>query len=441
MRASTLPPGPGLPAFLQAVFFGLRYPEYMEHAHRRYGATFSARIGGLPPSVVTVDRETIREIFTGDPLTKRHSNDQLRPLFGARSLVVLEPAEHMARRRLLLPAFHGDRIASHAELIDRLIGEHLDRWSPGTEVRVHQFAQRFTLDVILQAVLGVSDRATALRLRRVFDAMVRLPGSGFAGYFPKLGVRSRANVVAGRYWRLRDELDETLLEHVVATRSSPGLTQRNDILAMLVQARDETGARLADTDLCDELKTLIAAGHETTASAIAWGVELLTRDRVVIGRARTAIEAGENDYLDALVKEILRLRPPVPMATRRLSVPLRIGPFTIEPGVPIIVNIYGVHHDGRLYPDPHRLSPERFLGGGPEPYAFVPFGGGAHRCLGAALATLEIKSALSAIIDRFELTPPGDKPALPRRHGITLVPRGGGRVRIAALRDGARRAA
>jgi cytochrome P450 len=428
---TALPAGPRVPRVAQAVLWGLRFPEFTQYLHRRYGSTYTVRIGGLPASVVTADRDAIRRLFTGDPLGKRHANDHLRPLFGERTVAVLEPVEHLARRKLLLPPFHGENVHAYADVVRRVVSDQLVRWRSGDVVSMLPVAQHLTLEVILHALLGVSDADMRLRVRAVFDAMTKLPGSAIGGYFPRLAARSRWNLPAERYWALRDELDRLLDHQIAATRASPQLAARDDILALLVNARDEEGLGLTDADLRDEMKTLIAAGHETTAAAITWGAALLAQHPEVRAKVLAAVDAGDKVYLDALVKEILRIRPPVPLAAVRRSLsPFRIGAHTIDANVPIFVNAYAVHHDPGLYPEPDRFRPERFLDGGSDPYAFIPFGGGAHRCLGATVAQMEVRVALSAILERYDLVPTTSCIAPQVRRGITLVPRDGGRIRV-----------
>jgi cytochrome P450 len=230
---------------------------------------------------------------------------------------------------------------------------------------------------------------------------------------------------------LKDELDALLFEHIAATRADPLLAEREDILAMMVLARDEDDAGLSDLQLRDELITLIAAGHETTATAIAWGVELLVHNPDVANRARS----GDDEYLEALAKEILRIRSPLPIsAARYLLEPFEIGGWTVPPGTAILVDAYGVHHDPRTYPQPHSFRPERFLESQPDGYSFLAFGGGAHRCIGASLALLEIKIVLREILERVELAPLEAAIARSRPRGPTLAPRGGARVRVVAER-------
>jgi cytochrome P450 len=300
-------------------------------------------------------------------------------------------------------------------------------------VLFRSLAQALTLDVILHAVLGVSDTGMRRRLREIFDSMAT-PVNNIALLVPQLVRRSRWNLPAKFYWRLKDQLDALLSEHIVATRADPGLAGREDVLAMMVAARDEHGKGLSDGQLRDELITLIMAGHETTATAIAWALELLTHNPAILARARD----GDEDYLEALAKETLRIRSPVPIgAGREVLEPFTVGRWTIPAGTAIFVNAYGVHHDPDVHPEPEVFRPERFLGEPTDSYSFLPFGGGAHRCLGAGLAQLEITVVVGEILKRFELAAAAGAPARPARRGVTLAPRGGARVRIVAERQGA----
>jgi cytochrome P450 family 135 len=430
-HAGSLPPGPRLPRVAQAALRLWRYGELSDRGHARYGDTFTVRVGGSPTAVLTRDREVIRRLYTGDPLAKRHGNDLLRTFVGEQSVLVLEPSEHLARRKMLLPPFHGERVQSYARLMERLARAELDRWQPGEVLPVQPVAQALTLDVILQAVLGIADPAMRRRLRGIFDAL-NTPLNAFAMFVPQLTRRASWNLLSKRPWRLKDELDALLFEHIAATRADDSLEEREDILAMMVGARDEAGAGLTDEELRDELITLIAAGHETTATAIAWGVELLVHDPAVMASARD----GDDAYLEALVKEILRIRSPIPVSSaRHVREPFAIGEWTIPPEVAILVDAYAVHHDPRVYPDPHAFRPERFLDEPPDGYAFLPFGGGAHRCLGASLAQLEMKVVLRELLDRVELAPVSATLARAVPRGPTFAPRAGARVRVLRRRS------
>jgi cytochrome P450 len=432
-RISPLPPGPRLPRAVQAALRVWRFPEFSDRGHARYGDTFTVRVGTSPAAVLTRDREVIKRLYTGDPLGKRHGNDLLSNFLGMQSILMLEPPEHLTRRKMLLPPFHGERVQSYARLMQRLTTAELDRLHPGEVVKVQPIAQALTLDVILQAVLGISDVRVRKRLREIFDAL-NTPLNSFAMFVPQLGRRAPWNVISRRAWRLKDELDAVLFEHIAATRADPLLGEREDILAMMVGARDERGDGLTDAQLRDELITLLAAGHETTATATAWGIELLVQNPAVAARARE----GDDAYLDALVKETLRICSPLPVSSARYVLePFAIGQWTIPRDVAVLVDAYGVHHDPRTYPDPHAFRPERFLEEQPDGYSFVPFGGGAHRCLGASLALLEMKVVLGEMLARVELERTSDTLARAVPAGPTLAPRGGARVRVLSQRPSA----
>jgi cytochrome P450 family 135 len=446
------------------VLWGLRYPQFTRAGHERFGATFTIRPGTMAPTVLTSDREAIRRLLTGDPLTRRHGNEAVRPLIGDRSVMLLEPAEHLARRKLLLPPFHGERVRGYAELMQRLMEEQVDRWRTDDTVAVLPIAQNVTIEVILQAVLGLADAETRRRFRRLIDDLLfypfgalrlRLSGrlvppftppprvrelAAFAAslptpavltYFPELKPRARWNVGTAHWWRHRDRLLALLDDQIVATRADPRLAEREDILALLVQARDEKGDALSTDDLRDDLIALIGAGHETTAAAIAWGAALLAHNPAVREHATVAARENDEQYLGALVKEVLRIRPPIPVgAGRVLDEPFAIGPHIIPAGTLILIDAWGVHHDPEIYPDPESFQPQRFLDQPPVSYAWLPFGGGARRCLGAALAELEIKVALRTILHRVAIAPADAELAPPARRAVVIVPHGGGRIRI-----------
>ena len=465
MTQAALPPGPRLPGLAQAVLWGLRYPQFTARGHERFGETFTIRPGTMPRAVLTTDGDAIRRLFTGDPLAKQHGNEAVRPLIGERSVLLLGPREHLARRKLLLPPFHGERVRGYAELMQRLMDAEVDRWRPGDTPAVLPIAQNVTIEVILQAVLGVADADMRRRFRRLIDDLLfyplgnlrlrlsgrltppvspprrlrelaafgaSLPTPAVATYFPQTKVRAWWNLATLRWWRLRDRLFALLDEQIVATRADPCLSEREDILAMLVQARDEDGEALTTADLQDDLLALIGAGHETTAAAIAWGAVLLAHNPAVRERATVAAREDDDRYLGALVKEVLRLRPPIPVAAGRvLDEPFAIGPHTIPAGTLVLIDAWGVHHDPEVYPNPERFDPGRFAGDAPAPYTWLPFGGGAHRCIGAALAELEIKVGLATILRRVAIAPSDPELAPPARRGITIVPHAGGRIVVA----------
>ncbi len=430
LAETELPPGPRMPGPLQTVWYTFDQPGLFAQCRARFGCTWTVRLPGFPPAVVTSDRDVIRGLFTGDPLVRRHGNDLLKTLVGERSLMVLEPAEHLARRRLDLPPFHGAAVKSYAQWIGELAEAEVATWSPGEVIATSPRARAVTLELILELVLGVRDPQLRTELGQIFESF-NTPLSNLALFMPDvLGKRAWWNVLAEPVFGRLDRLDLLLREHIARTRGDPALDERTDVLAMLVRARDDDGVGLSDEDLRDELVTLVAAGHETTATAISWACDLLAHNPPVARRIRETVAAGDRDYLKAAAKEVLRARTLIyASAGRHVLEPFPVGEWVIGPGTLILVDAQGIHGDPELYPDPEEFRPERFLEDQPDGYAYLPFGGGAHRCLGAALAMLELELFIEAVVTDRELEPAGP-PARMVRRGPTLAPSGGGRVRV-----------
>lgn len=419
------PPGLGLPGPIQTVWYTFDQPGFFARCRERFGRTWTVHLPGFPPVVVTSDRDAIKRLFTGDPLVRRHGNDILRRLLGERSLMLLEPAEHLARRRLELPAFHGEAVRRYATRIRELAQSELGGWRRDEVVHTAERARALTLDVILELVLGVREPGVRARLGREFEALFN-QRNNLALFLPERLTR-RSRLTHWVYAPL-DRANALLAEHIASTREDPALAERQDVLAVLVRAEDG----LSDEDLRAELLTLVLAGHETTATAIAWACDLLAHHPRVVARLR-ADEGG--DYLKATAKEVLRARTVVyATAGRFVLQPFPIGEWVMGPETMILVDAQGVHGDPRLYPQPHTFRPERFVDGAPDGYAYIPFGGGAHRCLGATLATLELESFIGTLVQRVQLAPVGP-PARPARRGVTLAPANGGEVRISAVRE------
>jgi cytochrome P450 family 135 len=429
--AAILPPGPGWPGPVQTVWYTFAQPSFFAASRARYGLTWTMRLPNFPPLVVTRDRDAIRRLFTGEPLARRHGNDLFKSAFGERSMMLLEPAEHLERRRMEPPPFHGQGVRSYTERIRQLISSELETWTPDRVIATHSPARAVTLEIILELVLGVRDPVLQSELAAIFDSF-NTPLSKLALFLPTtLGRRAWWNPIAKPAFARVDRMRELLSAHIARTRTDPTLAQRDDVLAVLVRARDQDGHGLADVDLRDELVTLVAAGHETTATAMAWACDLLAHHPAVVTRLRDTLAAGEREYLKATVKELLRVRTIVYVAaTRQTLEPFPIGDWTLGPDVLILVDAQGVHGDPELYPEPEAFRPERFLATAPDGYAYIPFGGGAHRCLGAALATLELELFIEALVNHVEIAPAGP-PARPVRRGVTLAPSTHGRVRIA----------
>jgi len=429
--ATTLPPGPKWPGPVQTVWYTFAQPSFFAASRARYGPTWTMRLPSFPPLVITRDRDAIRRLFTGDPLVRRHGNDLLKSAFGERSVLLLEPAEHLDRRRMELPPFHGQAVRSYTDRIRQLITTELETWTPGRVVATHPTARAVTLEIILELVLGVRDSELQAELAAIFDSF-NTPLSKLALFLPTtLGRRARWNLISRPAYARVDRMRALLGAHIAHTRTDPLFGQRDDVLAVLVRARDQDGQGLSDIDLRDELVTLVAAGHETTATAMAWACDLLAHHPAVVTRLRDTLAAGEREYLKATVKELLRVRTIVYVAaTRQMLEPFPIGDWILGPDVLILADAQGVHADPQLYPEPDAFRPDRFLAAPPDSYAYIPFGGGAHRCLGAALATLELELFIEALVNQVELAPAGP-PARPVRRGVTLAPSNHGLVRIA----------
>lgn len=438
--AVSLPPGPRLPQLVQAVRYSQQWATFSLDMRARYGGTWTLRLPGFPPSVVTTDRDAIRRLFTGDPLAKRHANDLLRPLFGSRSLLLLDPADHLARRKLELAPFHSERVRRYHDRVVALLEQEVAGWAPGAEVEVHPRAKALTLEIILELVLGVRDPELRNRVTTVLGEVMQ-PRHSVAMFLPQwLSRRASWNVLSRGFWAIIDRLDGLVLGHIEATRADPRVAEREDVLAMLMSARDEHGEGLTDRELRDELVTLIIAGHETTSTAIAWSIDLLAHHPEVAAELRERLAAGDREYLKAVAAEVLRLRTVLPVtAARQPLEPFDVAGHRLPEGTIVLVNADGLHHDPELYPEPDAFRPERFLGEKPESYAYLPWGGGARRCLGISLAMLEFEQAVETIVTSCELAPVGP-PARPVRVGTTQAPGNRGRVRILSntLATGAR---
>jgi len=310
-----------------------------------------------------------------------------------------------------------------------LVSAEVGGWQSAGVVETHQRALVLTLEEILELVLGVGDPGLRSELNENFDALAR-PRNDLASFLPEwLTRRQRWN---GWVYAPLDRVNALLHRHIVQTRADPALDERTDALSLLIRARDEAGgAALSDTDLRDELLTLVIAGHETTATAIAWACDLLAHNPTVPVRLRGS---EDSSYVRATAKEVLRARTLLYSSAGRIMLePFQIGDWTLEPGTLILVDTQGVHSDPELYPEPAEFRPERFLDHSPDGYSYIPFGGGAHRCLGASLAMLELETFIDVLTATVDLRPDGPPAKLVRR-GITLAPGNGGRVRISPAR-------
>jgi cytochrome P450 len=418
-----LPPGPAAPAALQTYEWIARPTALLRRAQARFGEPFTIRtLWADAPMVLVSDPEEVRRVFTAAPGVLRggESSSILEPFAGPNSILLLDGAEHLRQRRLMLPPFHGERVQAYRRVVAELAEEEVAGWPAGAAFAALPRMQALTLAVIMRAVFGAREEP-ALRdaLRRALNMAGSLPRLVALSLVQRdLGPRSPW----GSFMRTVREVDDRLGEVIRARR---GVEAGDDILGLLLSARHEDGSPPSDATLRDQLVTLLAAGHETTATALAWALERLTRHPEVLARVR----ASDEPYLDATVNEVLRVRPVLSIAPRKTLVPYRVGGWELPVGVHVAPCLYLTHRRAELYPEPTAFRPERFLNGdSPGRYSFIPFGGGTRRCLGAAFATMEMREVLRVVAARVALRPEHPAGERMRRRSVTLSPSRGARV-------------
>jgi cytochrome P450 family 135 len=422
-----LPPGPSLPRLAQVARWLARPVPFAMEQWERFGDAFTVRIEPHP-WVMLADPDAIRDIFTAGPEAAHagEANEILRPILGSHSILLLDEREHLRQRKLMLPPFHGERMRRYRDVMREATERSVARWPVGEPFALRPHTQAITLEVILRAVFGVEAGVAAERLSVPLERMLRWFGD--PRWVAVVGVLGPGHPVVERMGRrILDAVDVALYALVAERRAAPDLAEREDVLSMLLLARDADGEPMTDAELRDELMTLLTAGHETTATALAWAVERLVRVPGALERV-----AEDEAYRDAVVKETLRLRPVLPIVLRRLTRDARVGGRDYPAGTTLAPCILLVHRREDVYPDPHAFRPERFLQTPPGTYTWIPFGGGVRRCLGAAFAEEEMRVVLETVARRVRLRPDGP-PELVRRRAITLVPKRGTRVQ-AALR-------
>ena len=432
--APRLPPGPdgSLPALTWRWW---RRPlEVLESCQARYGDVFSYRLPYEGTWVFLSDPDAVKQVFTGDPrlLHAGEANIVLLPVLGDHSVLLLDEPEHMRQRKLMLPPFHGERMKRYGEVMSSIAGAEIDRWPAETAISARPAMQSITLEVILRAVFGVREGERMSALRDELRRMLELTSSPRrAIFFVMLGPDRLRRFPPFR--RAIERVDRLIYSEIAERRKAPDLASREDILSLLVQARHEDGAEMSDRELRDELMTLLVAGHETTATALAWAIELLARHPSELERLESELEGGGDGYLDAVIKETLRLRPVIALVLRRLVEPMEIGGHLLPAGASVAPCIYLLHRRPEIYPEPERFRPERFLERPPGTYTWIPFGGGVRRCLGAAFAEFEISVVLRELVRRRRIRPARAEPEHPVRRAITNVPSRGAEI-VAAPR-------
>jgi cytochrome P450 len=426
------PPGTRLPAVAQAGLYASDPLGFLIRFQRRYGDVFTVRFPFFERLVYVADPALVKEVFIGSP-EQLHAGEAnatvLEPALGPHSVLTLDEAPHMRQRKLLLPPFHGERVQRYGELIREVTLNEMTSWPVGEPFALRPHTQRITLAVIMRAVFGVHDEDRLARFERLieeFSARVNMITA-----FPPLRRDLGRWSPWGRFLRAREALDEFVYEEIALRRAENAGEEEapDDVLSLLLAARHEDGAPMSDSELRDELVTILGAGHETTATGLAWALERLLRSPRALGVLRDSLAAGD-EYLDATVKETLRARPVIVDVARKLTAPLPIGGYEVPAGCFVLPAIAALHYREDLFPQPQEFRPERFLDAKPDTYSWIPFGGGVRRCIGAAFAEYEMRVVLRAILERAELSAPDPKPEKVKVRNITLAPGKGTIVRL-----------
>jgi cytochrome P450 len=430
MAHATLPPGPSSPRWVQTMRWWTRPVPSFERYRARYGKRFTIRLLAAPPFVILADPEAAKQVFTAPPDVLHPGSGAriLEPVVGRNSVILLDEDAHLSQRKLMLPAFHGEQVARLTEVMAEVAAAEVERWPRGEPVALHPRLQALTLEVILRTVFGLDEGPRLERLRAGLTDVLAL-GASPISLLPPLQRDFGPGWPWRRFVRMRAAVDAELFALIDERRRTD--EPRDDVLSLLLAARHEDGSPMSAQELRDELMTLLVAGHETTASELAFAFERLVRTPAVLARLTEEIAGGDGDaYLTATVQETLRRRPVIPNAAPRLVIKeIEVDGWRYPPGVCLVAHAYLIHHDPAIYPDPYAFRPERFLDQPPGTYTWIPFGGGRRRCLGAAFATVEMKVVLRTVLERAQPRVAGDgRLELSRRRSITLSPREGAEV-------------
>jgi cytochrome P450 family 135 len=417
---SELPPGPRMPRALQAVAYTQRSIPWLQRCWRRYGDAFTLRIRHWGDWVILVDPDDVKKVFTaGDAVGVAVANPMLGPVLGPRSVMLLEEPEHMVHRKRMLPHFHGEAIASDMAMMAEVAEREIDGWPVEEPFALWPRMQEVTKEVVMRAVFGEDEgrldemRERLRRLTEWMNAPRNLTLLALIG--PDRLVRTRG------YREAMEPVEEAVLAEAHRRRRAGPDPERADVVAMLAHAPYEDGSLPDERELRDELLTMLTDGP--TSTSLAWTLERLLRNPDKMERATEEALAGEDTtYIGAVIKETLRMRPPVQVVVRRLLAPMRLGGYDLPAGTVVAPCLNLIHRDGRYYEEPDRFMPERFLGRQPGTYNWIPFGGGVRRCLAASYAEMEMKQVLRTILRRVELRPASQRSERMRKSAISFSP-------------------
>jgi cytochrome P450 len=419
-----------MPSALQAVGWALRPLAFMDRCAESYGEIFTLRVRRNRPWVFLTNPEHVKQVFTTEPQLLRagagEANPLLQPLLGPRSMMLQDEPTHMTDRKRVLPSFHGQRMHAYGEMMADVARREIDRWPLGEPFELWPRMQAISLEVVMRATFGDVEggRLEELR-RRMVDLTNWVNGPRRLALLAAVGERSMT--ANPGFHAVMRPVERLVLEEVGRRRAAPDDGEQDDILAMLERTRDEHGAPMGPEKMRDELVTFLSDGP--TATSLAWAFERLLRHPDKLERLRAEVIAGESEeYVDAVVKETLRLCPAVPVVMRRLTEPMQLAGYTIPADTIVAPCVYLMHRRADLYPQPRSFQPERFLGDGAGTYTWIPFGGGVRRCVAVVFAQLEMKRVIQTVLSEVDLRPAESRSEGAARSSVSFVPDGGATV-------------
>lgn len=434
VESYSAPPGPRAPAPVQTALAAFAQVRSLERLRRQFGDAFTIRLSGFGTLVVIADPALIKQTFTA-PRDVLYAGERspLRRVLGPNSLLGIDGARHLQQRKLLLPPFHGDRMRTYEAIVREEAEREFATWPDDRALPTLEPMMRVTLNVILRAVFG----AAGDEMRTLQEVLPKLVAVGSrVATLPFLQRDLGPRSPWGRFLRLRATFDQQIDHLIAAARRDPALAERSDVLALLVQATHADGRPMSRDEIADQLLTILVAGHETTAATLAWTVERIRRHPDLLRRLQDEARSGGGDLRGATIREVQRTRPVIGNASRFVIEPFELGPWRLRPGTTIIISALLTQRDPRFYDDPLAFRPERFVGVTPDTYAWLPFGGGVRRCIGAAFAHMEMDVTLQTLLTTFDLQPTSAADERWRFRGVAFAPGDGGRAVVLRRRPG-----
>lgn len=425
MATATLPPGPATPPLLQGVFALIRPLRGMRRLRDRYGDAFTVNVPIFGRTLVISDPAQVKQLFTAGPDVVENIEPNLGRVLGPGSLFALTGAEHRKQRKLLVPPFHGRRLAAYEKIVEDETMREMASWPDGREFATLPSMMRITLNAILRAVFG-AEGAEFARLRRLLPSFVALGSRLVTFPIPQIDLGRWSPW--GRFRIMRRAYD-AIIEELIAKAARGDLDQRDDVLALLLQSRYDDGSPMSHSEIADQLLTLLTAGHETTATTLAWTIERLRRHPGVLRELAEEGDAGGSALREATILEVQRTRPVIDLVGRQVTADVfELGPWTLPKGSTVVVGITLIHDDESLFPDARAFDPYRFLDAKPDLHQWIPFGGGTRRCVGAAFATMEMNVTLRTILRDVTLAPTAERAERWHSRGVANAPAKGGRA-------------